>query len=55
LASPKPTPAVERFSTADDPCKGEPWPAANAAGNGSPIASGWLTFGVGAGPVFDVG
>jgi len=30
-------------------------PAADAAGNGSPIASGWLTFGVGAGSVFDVG
>jgi hypothetical protein len=55
LASPKPTPAVDRFSAADDPCKGEPCPAANAAGNGSRIASGWLTFGVGAGPVFDVG
>ena len=24
-------------------------------GNGSPIAYGWLTFGVGAGSVFDVG
>jgi acyl dehydratase len=55
LTTPKPTPAVDRVAAADDHCKTESLPAADAAGKGFPIASGWLTFGVGAGSVFDVG
>ena len=52
---PDPTPAVDRVAAADDRCNTESPPATDAAGNGFPIATGWLTFGVGAGSVFDVG
>jgi hypothetical protein len=54
LTTPKPTTAVDRVAAADDRCNTEPIPAADAAGNGFSIASK-LTFGVGAGSVFDVG
>jgi hypothetical protein len=48
-------PAVDGFSAAVVLTTGAVVPAADAAGNGTPITSGWLSFRVASGSVFAVG